>query len=284
MRNTIRFYYRFDDIHVTKINNMNLVKYKNKMYIFAEIFNQENIIEAHALTHNYMEYEKIVLNKDRSIFTPYNGKIYVLIERYPVSNLFPPIRPVLSNINYLLDRSDWGLLWSNKIDYYEYQFKHIKGNYKSIDESIDYFIGMTESAISYVNYNVSKSIKQKVLCRRRMIPGEYYNPLNIVIDYRMRDVGEYIKNLFWTGNYDLDKIKTILSKIDYFNENSKLLYARLLYPSYYFDSYEKVINNKDDELIIKKIISRIDEYEEYVNTIFDIIHSYDKNLIKIDWL
>lgn len=284
MRNTIRFYYMFDDIYISKINGINYIKHKNKMYIFVEIQNQENIIEAYTLTKNYPEYEKIILNKDRSLFTPYNNKLYILIERIPHNNTFPILRELPNNIKYLLDRTDWSLLWSQKIDYYEYQFRHIKGIYKSIDESFEYFIGLTENTISYINYNIGRNIKQKCLCRRRMIKKEYYNPLNIVVDHRMRDVGEYIKMLFWNDNYDSQKLKTILSQVEVSNENYMLIYARLLYPSYYFDAYERVVNNKEDEAIIKKIISRVDEYEKFINNIYNIMQTYVNNLVKIEWL
>ena len=131
MRNTIRYYYLFDDIYVSKINYTNYIKYKNKIYVFVEILNQDMVLEAYQLTKDYPEYEKIIVNKDKSIFTPYNNKIYVLIEKKQ-SNAFPPLREVSSTTKLLLDRTNWSLLWSKKVDYYEYQFKHIKGLYKSI--------------------------------------------------------------------------------------------------------------------------------------------------------
>ena len=68
MQNTIRFYYMFDEINISKINGQNYIKYQNKVYVFTEIINQETIIEAYNITKDYDEYEKIVLNKDRSLF------------------------------------------------------------------------------------------------------------------------------------------------------------------------------------------------------------------------
>lgn len=43
-----------------------------------------------------------------------------------------------------------------------------------------------------------------------------------------------------------------------------MLYARLLYPSYYFDIYEKVIENLKDESELLDIVSRVDEYELFL--------------------
>lgn len=283
MRNTIRYYYLFDDIYVSKINYTNYIKYKNKIYVFAEILNQDMVLEAYQLTKDYPEYEKIIVNKDKSIFTPYNNKIYVLIEKKQ-SNAFPPLREVASTTKFLLDRTNWSLLWSKKVDYYEYQFKHIKGLYKSIDESFEYYIGMTESSISYINYNIGKTNLKKCLCRNRMVEKEYYNPLNIVIDHRSRDIGESLKTMFWNNNYNTRKIKNTLSQIDLTLENCMLIYARLLYPSYYFDAYEMTITNRTDETNIKKIISRIEEYEKFVSEVFSILQGFNRKLVKIEWL
>ncbi len=283
MRNTIRYYYLFDDIYVSKINYTNYIKYKNKIYVFVEILNQDMVLEAYQLTKDYLEYEKIIVNKDKSIFTPYNNKIYVLIEKKQ-SNAFPPLREVSSTTKLLLDRTNWSLLWSKKVDYYEYQFKHIKGLYKSIDESFEYYIGMTESSISYINYNIGKTNLKKCLCRNRMVEKEYYNPLNIVIDHRSRDIGESLKTMFWNNNYNTRKIKNTLSQIDLTLENCMLIYARLLYPSYYFDAYEMTITNRTDETNIKKIISRIEEYEKFVSEVFSILQGFNRNLVKIEWL
>lgn len=284
MRNTIRFYYNFNNVYVSKINGINYVKYQNRIYTFNEIVNEESVIEAYNITKNYSEYEKIILNKDGTIFTPYAGGIYVLIEKKASSKTLPTTRILSNNMNYLLDRTAWGTLWEKKVDYFEYQAKHIKGLYKSIDESIDYFIGMTESAISYVNYNIKNTTQPKTICRRRIDNYDYYNPLNIVVDSRMRDIGEYLKMLFWTNSYDNEKIALLLKGIEPTINNYSLLYARLLYPSYYFDAYERIVNNKEDEEIMNRIISRMVEYEKYIANIYKILKNNNQALIKVDWL
>ena len=50
--------------------------------------------------------------------------------------------------------------------------------------------------------------------------------------------------------------------------SSALLIARILYPSFYFDKYDDIVNNKENESSILKITSRINEYEKYLNDIF----------------
>ena len=111
-----------------------------------------------------------------------------------------------------------------------------------------------------------------------------YNPLNIIYDYRVRDVAEYIKNSFWTDNHNIyNELNNYLYKSNLSLNEVKLLISRVLFPSFYFDLYEDIFNYNKDEKILNNIISRIDEYEEYLNSII----IYFKRFYPIDeieWL
>ena len=45
----------------------------------------------------------------------------------------------------------------------------------------------------------------------------------------------------------------------------QLLISRLLYPSFYFEMYEDILIDNKEEKILLNIISRLDEYERYLN-------------------
>ena len=111
-----------------------------------------------------------------------------------------------------------------------------------------------------------------------------YNPLNIIYDYRVRDVAEYIKNSFWADNHNIyNELNNYLYKSNLSLNEVKLLISRVLFPSFYFDLYEDIFNYNKDEKILNNIISRIDEYEEYLNSII----IYFKRFYPIDeieWL
>lgn len=62
-----------------------------------------------------------------------------------------------------------------------------------------------------------------------------------------------------------------------------MLYARLLYPSYYFDIYEDVMNNNGDEERLVKIISKVDDYELFLKEAYQEISKYT-SLEHIDWI
>ena len=163
--------------------------------------------------------------------------------------------------------------------------EHIHGKYPLIDESIDYYLGMAETAISYIHYNIPEINSQEPLaiCHRRINEEEFYNPLNIIIDYKERDLGEYLKYLFWEGNYKEKNISSIIQKAKYNKSGYYRLYGRVLYPSYYFDIYEKIVNEKESEQKLKKILSRINEYEEYLDMIYKEISKVTEIKI-VDWI
>ena len=182
----------------------------------------------------------------------------------------------------IIDKSNWSTNWSNKIDFINYQFSQVQNKYPVIENSIDYFIGIWENAISYANNN--PIIKEKNLAHKRITTKtdllEFLNPLNFIIDYQERDVGEYIKSYIMTKNYSND---IIYQKIRNLPKNSIILIiTRILFPSYYFDIYEDIIlkNRKEEEL--KDIINKRNNITELLNYIFDKYSNY--NIPYIEWI
>ena len=62
-----------------------------------------------------------------------------------------------------------------------------------------------------------------------------------------------------------------------------MLYARLLYPSYYFDIYERVIEDKIDEEKLLPIIERVNEYELFLKDCYLALSKY-YNIEQIKWI
>ena len=62
-------------------------------------------------------------------------------------------------------------------------------------------------------------------------------------------------------------------------------YGRLLYPSYFFDLYDEIINDNLQEDIINRIIIKNKDYEIFLKEIyFYIVNKYNKYIPEIDWL
>ncbi len=297
MKNFIKFFYNMKVTNTNFINNYYEFNHNNnyyRLYILNEeynIYNYNNIYTINKELINNTLMSEIILNKDKNIITTYHNINYILLKIN--CNINKNI--TLEEIDYLSkvkivnnNKSNWGLLWSKKIDYLEELISENGKKYPQVVNSFNYFIGLSENAISYYNNididnNMMYYISHKVLRPTDKVDS-LYNPLNIIYDYRVRDVAEYIKNSFWTDNHNIyNELNNYLYKNNLSLNEVKLLISRVLFPSFYFDLYEDIFNYNKDEKILNNIISRIDEYEEYLNSII----IYFKRFYPIDeieWL
>lgn len=269
MNSAILFFY---DINILEINKINDNYYFNYAYNDYVVYLYKRDIEEIStlyylnlefVSSGYNGYE-IILTKDRNILFLYENKYYVLMK---VPNIKNRVITYSDVVNFLyfprinvkkIDKSNWGSTWANKIDFIEYQFSQVKNKNKIIDSSIDYFIGIWENAISYFNDNVILGL-EKCLCHKRVTCDmdllEFLNPMNFVIDYKERDVGDYLKSYVTMNNFTVN----ILDKYLYFSDRNRviLLITRVLFPSYYFDMYEEIIlTNIEEEKLLPLIESR----------------------------
>lgn len=288
MKNTIMYYYGFENISIIRQKRKKYIKHNNDIYIICRVYNEKEVLELYEITREIPFFYKFIPNKDGSIFTMYQDFIFVLLKINDKSSMITQNKNQISldeNKKYYLDRSDWYELWTRKNDYYEYQYQHIKGKYKVIDESINYYIGLAENAISYIA-NIPINLKEqekKGLYPKRLLESEYHNPLNYVIDYKERGLSETLKYLFLNKKYLSQNIEKIILSYNCTETGYKLLYGRMLYPSMYFDIYDKVINDFENEKELVNVIKRLKEYEEYLKEIYRIISKHTK-IKNIDWL
>lgn len=290
MKSKIMFYYNLGEIELTKQDDMYFFRYQGDCYSFEKIKNLMYIKFLLKILNNiqYIKAYKLVLNIYQDEFTNIDGTWYALFLRnYTQTDLFHEIlQPILipNNISSKIDVELWGFLWERKIDYYEYQISHLTNIYPLIEESFYYYIGMAENAVSYLKYNFSPSISLPLyLCHHRIVPDEYFHPLNMVVDYYARDVAEYIKYLFFSNNYYNFPFFSFFQTLHFSYNDFVLLYARLLFPTFYFDVYDDIINNKLRETNIRNIIMRVDEYNDFLQYLFQLIEKIAK-IPEILWL
>ena len=279
------------------INNYYEFNHNNnyyRLYILNEeynIYNYNNIYTINKELINNTLMSEIILNKDKNIITTYHNINYILLKIN--CNINKNI--TLEEIDYLSkvkivnnNKSNWGLLWSKKIDYLEELISENGKKYPQVVNSFNYFIGLSENAISYYNNididnNMMYYISHKVLRPTDKVDS-LYNPLNIIYDYRVRDVAEYIKNSFWTDNHNIyNELNNYLYKNNLSLNEVKLLISRVLFPSFYFDMYEEIFNYNKEEKILNNIINRIDEYEEYLDSIIIYFKKFYP-IDEIEWL
>ena len=299
MKKMIEYYYRFKNIELSNIGELYFFDYYNKRYIlFLCRRSDTELDEINKLLNNNKTYNKIVPNKFNQLSTIIKGKKYILVEKInKYNNEIIDMKDIMKQYKILnvkdynsLLRNDWYNLWTKKIEYIEYQREHIKNKYIIIDQYLDYFIGMAENAISYYKVTIEsfKESNQSILTLSHkrvnsLFKSDYYNINDLIIDYPVRTLSEYLKYKFYNDKIENKEINSILLNINYNEFLYRLFYCRMLFPSYFFDIYEKVINDNLPEKTIISIINKIEKYELFLKKIFYLINK--KNRIPtIDWL
>lgn len=269
MRNAIKYYYDLD---------VDELKYKNQEYYFDNYILKElkkniDINLYNFFISNNIYIHRIIYNVQGNYITIIDNKKFILLkkERSLEINMHEIIK-FLIDIN-VEEKKNWAILWEHKVDYYEKNIIRLKN--KECLTVFPYYIGLSELAIrvckeagEYGTYSV---------CHDRLTCSDlFYSPDNIIIDYKVRDIAEYIKNEFFNNSLDFNNIieslnKLFLNKADYY-----LLYARLLFPTYFYDCIE---NNEN----INFYIDKINQYEKLLNHIYFYLQT-KVNMPKIDWL
>ena len=111
-----------------------------------------------------------------------------------------------------------------------------------------------------------------------------YNPLNIIIDHKARDIAEYIKLSFFNDNFNIyEELEEHFKNKYYSRYGIRLLFGRVLYPSFYLDMYDQIITNTLNEDKLLEIINRINDYEDYLKNIFIFLNKIYK-IPEVEWL
>ena len=300
MKNVIKYYYNLDISKIVKKDKNYYFWLDNRKFYFF-VFDRpledakplfeitKQMINANLLVH------EIIINKDKDIITTVNNIPYILMEVYineeekiTITELVYFNRSTF-NLRFpkALLRDNWTSLWESKIDYFEYQLAQLGKKYPLIVDSFSYFVGLSENAISYIKFNrIDSSIycinHRRIKSKDTML--ELYNPLNFVIDYQVRDFSEYVKTKFFEGYDVMEIIK------EYFRRNTlkvselKLFYARLLFPTYYFDVYDDILEGSRKEEDIILVFSKIGEYEQFLYEIWEYFLSFNIQIDIPDWI
>jgi len=300
MKNIINYFYNLNITELTNKDNIYSFYDNDELYHFY-IYN--NNIKNIDLTKDIDDSLKkdtliheIIINKDNSIITYYNNIPYILCKIN--ININKPI--TLGEINYLSSKvistnskityHSWQDLWSIKMDYLEKVINENGKKYPIIVDSFNYFVGIAENAISYYNNLSNKEVDNNSLVISHRIINindtvyAIYDPVNIIIDHKARDIAEYIKYSFFSDNTNIFKELNTYFKYNYYTKDDVvMLLARVLYPSFYFNMYEDIMINSKEEKIITNITSKLDKYELYLARVFKYFNNF-YNLPVPEWL
>lgn len=304
MKELIEYNYDIDISNFEDGKNSFSFFHNNSKYLLVEYKRNKEDINELIDCSKELKIKKIpsldlMKNKKGDVISNIDGINYILLK---VPENYKEIFDIIDIINYAKKtvissnkknsyKNNWGELWSEKVDYFEYQISELGKGKDIIIDSFSYFLGLAENAIFMVNKanknnDYGKDDLITLSHRRVFYPNyllNYCNPISYIVDLFVRDVAEYIKSCFYKGEDALLEVETFLKSIKLSNYSYQMFFARLIFPSLYFDLYENAIESKEKEEDIIEVIQKVDEYEYFMKNVYILISNYSK-IDKVDWL
>ena len=213
---------------------------------------------------NRIKLHEFVLNKDGNILSDN----YVLLRMHGFIDSIDlnDMKKFTVEVNskyykYFINMIDF---WHKKIDYLELQVTELCDN-KLINNSFDYYVGIVEMLLGYLaqfNSKYNLYLSHKVF--KSLSNVDFYNPLNMTFDSKYRDLAYYIRL-----NKDVDLLEKVVKYIS--NEEYNYFFVRLIFPFEYFEALNNVLIDKKEEKELVNIINNIDSYEEWIQTVEDLL-------------
>lgn len=288
----IEYYYSKKDIIC--ISDNNYVDKDGNMYILKIVSNDFDINKI----FSYIKYMRNplyfipILNINNSFFSKIDNKSCILFQVNGVLGSEVSLKEMINNnhkyrINNIKNESI-GVLWAKKLDYLEYQVSELGKNKEEVINTFSFFLGLGENAITFLNVNninfnnISYSISHYRI-NYPNLSNDYYDPLNLIEDYTIRDYAEYLKSKLLINNSLENDIKLILNNPNLTNDDIKLFYARLMFPTNYFDTVEKILLNETSEDNLDIYFERLPRYLNFLkDTYYEIIKKVQ--IIVPDWI
>lgn len=297
MRNLINYYYQLEPIDIHQSNAYYTFMVKNEKYRLQEIPN----ISVEQVHHFMMELwqrgvytHQIVTTVTNEYFVHFDQKEYVLLKYYVDEKeevSFSLLEEFQRQLLYLppIEASKsrkWSDLWSEKIDYFEYQMSQFGVKYPIIRESFAYYVGLAEVGISL--FNTYFDAEEKTIVSHRRIKWnstlyDLYDPFNLIEDSKVRDSAEYFKSLYMKNGNVLEEIILYLRNPYLSNYDRMLFFIRMLFPSFYFDAYEEIMDNQKSDEPLKEIIEKSKDYDHLLKGIYNELSNY-MTVPYISWL
>lgn len=275
MKNMISENYNLFPEKIYKKDNEIYFFVNDDKYVMREYVKKSGIDELLQLSNEMYEKTKgnssvLIPGVGNNYVYEYKRKKYILIK---VNSIERNI--LLDDIIYLTrSKSDNDSTTKNlekykkQIDDIETKLLEFNKEYPKIQQSIDYFIGLSENGIQLLG-KLSREEKNQnegtIIAKIENIDEynneELNNPLNMEKnDYELA-LANYIKYRIYLLHVDYDEMENIFrnDKINHLK-----LYAYLLYQNYYLSDIVKITRNKKEEKIIKKYIDNRKKYLDFL--------------------
>lgn len=294
MKNVINYYYNLlpDEIHQN--GSITKFEYQGQNYILMPFLLNVDIKHQYDMSVRLLQRgiytHQIIPNKDGQLITPVNNMPYLILKYLPDLEKEITLEDLIAfqeatkYITYDEEILGWGTLWSNKIDYFEYQVSQFGKRHPNARKSFSFYVGIAENGIILAR-TIEKQSKRIVHRRihKQSTFFELYNPLNFVQDISIRDIAEYFKDAFLYDENIFEEITLYfqthyLSAKDYY-----AFFVRMFYPSFYFDRFEKVMDGEIEDEELAEINKKSDDYVALLKKLYILLSNYVL-LPEIEWL
>lgn len=298
MKNAIMYYYNLIPNNIRLTSKYTKFSVDNSYFVLELLErNPEEIKEIYELSLYLLQLNvpchQIIPNINNQIITIINNQPYVLMKILVDSEQLIDESDLLVFENIFIDnnkyknlkRNNWAELWAHKIDYLEYQVSQFGKKYSIIRDSFSYHIGLAENALQFfktINNNVNLCVSHRRI-KKDCTMYDLYNPLEFIIDSRIRDYSEYYKQIFFNENVDFTFLEKFIYNNNLTEDELKLLFCRMLFPTTYFDMYEDIVIDGVNEKDIIPIITKVNSYDQLLKTFYSFLTRYYR-LEVIEWL
>lgn len=294
MKNVINYYYNLLPEEIHQNGSITKFEYQNEQYTLLPYSLNTDIKSLYEMSVRLLQRgiytHQIIPNKDGQLLTMVNNTPYLVLkhmddlEKEITLEDLIAFQEATKYITYDSELVSWQTLWSNKIDYFEYQVSQFGRRNPNIRKSFSFYVGLAENGIILAK-TIEKQSK-KIVHRRIYKKSTFfdlYNPLNFVQDISIRDIAEYFKDAFLYDENVFEEITKYFQTHYLTAKDYQTFFVRMFYPSFYFDRFEKVMDGEleDDELA--EINKKSDDYIALLKKLYLLLSGY-VILPEIEWL
>lgn len=252
---------------------------------------EKNICLYNNLLLNGFMINSFFSNKDGKYLTKFKNKNIVLIKVNGIENdelMYDDILKLRKiSIGFNLERINLIEEWTKEIDILENEFSEYNKEYIIVKDSFDYFVGCAENAIQLYKKCSNNSLDNENLSIGHFNCGllnmkSFLNPMFLsYIDFDYEQVN-YIKYKFFNNKINYEELNIIISNC----KNPGILFACLLYPSYYLFLLKKLVSSNNKALMQNEIVNYLNKNKSYIEFLISFKNKLKniKEINLIDWI
>lgn len=236
------------------------------------------------LYNQQLEISTFILNVNGEYYTKVDDSYIILLKYNNVerNKIFLDDIIKYNNSYNNLDELNLKDKWKKTIDNIENEMVEYNKEYPVIQESLNYFIGISENAIQMIEtVNINNNSIGHDLNINNFNIYELNNPLNLIKTNKMYDIALYYKYKFYNDYIDYEELYIFLKKNN--KEDLIVFFCLMLYQNDYFDDVKDILLGKKNETILKKYIDKIIDYKQLIKYIKDNLQNIGE-ILELEWI